>query len=130
MKFEPQREQIVDEFEAASPAGHVHSPDVDQVDELRIVVVFEELQHGRDSFGRDQDLELVAGSQLHLLYELGHTLGHILAEVGEVVPLDGVRLPHRGPVLGLSILRSLRGEGARPLEGCAPQRGASPQSRT
>ena len=77
------------------PGWHVNSCHVDERRELCVVVVLEERDDGDDSRRVDQDLQLVASSQLDLLDELGQTLGHILAKVGQVLPLDWVELAHR-----------------------------------
>lgn len=49
-----------------------------------------------DSLRRDQHLQLVPRRQLHPLNVLGHALGNVAAEVGQVLPHQGVELAHSG----------------------------------
>lgn len=87
-----ERQQIVDDLEAVRSRWHVHSGDVDEIFELRLVMVLEELQNGQHTFRGDEDLQLVAGSQLHLLHIFWETLGDVLAEVSQVASLHLVAL--------------------------------------
>jgi hypothetical protein len=87
-----QRKEIVDDLEAVGTRWDVHAGDVDEILELRLVMILEELQHGKDAFGGDEDLQLVAGSQLNLLDVARQVLGDVFAEVCEICTLNGVEL--------------------------------------
>ena len=60
------------------------------------MMVLEEAHDGDNTAGRHQYLQFVSGRELDLLDILGQAFGHVLAEVGQVLPLDRVKLPDRG----------------------------------
>ena len=69
---------------------------------LGIVVPFEEVEDAEDPLGRDEQLQLVAGRQLHLLDELGQALRRVLPELAQRLALLQVELPDgrcKGPAL-------------------------------
>ena len=57
------------------------------------MMILEEGHHRDNPDGRHQDLKLVSSRQLNLLDVLGHTLSHVLAEVGQVLSDHRVELP-------------------------------------
>ena len=57
-------------------------------------MTFKKVEDAEDPLGRDEQLELVAGRQLHLLDELGQALRRVLSELGQRLPLLQVKLPH------------------------------------
>ena len=66
------------------------------------MVPFEEVEDAEDALGRDEQLELVAGRQLHLLDELGQALRRVLPELAQRLALLQVELPDgccKGPAL-------------------------------
>ena len=54
----------------------------------------EKVEDAEDALRRDEQLELVAGRQLHLLDELGQALRRVLTELAQRLPLLQVELPH------------------------------------
>lgn len=54
-----QRQQIVDNLEAVLAARYIHASYVHQVGELCLMMILQELQHGHNSFGRNQHLQLI-----------------------------------------------------------------------
>lgn len=74
--------------------GHIHSGDVDQIGKLRIVMVFQELQHWHHSFRADQDFQLISGRKLSFLHILGQTVGHIFSKIRQRTARSGIRLAY------------------------------------
>ena len=60
---------------------------------LGVVVPFEEVEDAEDPLGRDEQLELIPGRQLHLLDELGQALRRVLPELAQRLTLLQVELP-------------------------------------
>lgn len=78
------------------PGWHINACNVKQICELSIVVIPEEGDDRHDALGGDQHLQFVSSRQLDLLDEFGKTFGHVLAKVGQILALQGVKLANCG----------------------------------
>lgn len=69
---------------------------VNKVLKLSLVMIFQELEDGKNTLWSDENFQLIAGRKLNLLHVLRQTLGNILSEVSQVGSLNSVVLANSG----------------------------------
>ncbi len=65
-------------FKSKLSGWNVNCGDVGKWRKLCVVVILQKADNRHNPVGWDENLQLLSGGQLHLLYVLGHALSHIL----------------------------------------------------
>ncbi|XP_030385790.1 uncharacterized protein LOC115632693 [Scaptodrosophila lebanonensis] len=87
---------VVNHLKTIFAARHIHAGNVNQIGELRLVMILQELQHGHHTFGCNENLELITSGKLDLLHILRQTFGDIATKIRQMGSSNCIWLAHSG----------------------------------